>query len=142
MPLHEPAHTLQGLLDFLIGRGVGAADVIAVGAEGASGHYGDALLLEQAFGEALVVHTGGGDGGEGVGRAGGLGGGEGGEGVEGAAGLEGGQAELVEAGDDQPAAAVIFGHHSPHVFLAVFQRLDGRHLGRGGGRHDRVLGGL
>src|SRR5207244_9603020 len=95
VPLNEAGHTDKGFLDLLVGGGVAHAHVtFAVVAEGGAWDDGDFLFLEQAERELLRGHAGDGD------RR---------EGVEGAQRLRAGEADLIQALDQAPAAAVVFG---------------------------------
>ncbi len=125
VPVHEPVHAVQGLLELLVRGGIaGAHEPLAAGAERIARHDRHMLLLQELLAEELVVHAGGRDVREGI---------------EGAARLEGLEAKPVQSIHQQPAAAVVLREHFLHIALADRQRLDGGILrGRGRG-HDRVL---
>ncbi len=125
MTVHEMLHALQGLLDLLVGGGIRTAHkALTAGAEGSTRDNRHTLLFEQFLGKCLIVHAGDGDVGESI---------------EGAMRLEGGQTKLVQAANDQLAAAIVLITHLDDELVTVLDGLQGCQLRHGGGRHDGVL---
>ena len=87
---------------------------LAADAEGRARHARDVLALQQARAEFLAGKARWGDRGEDV---------------EGAPRLEAGKAHLVEAGDHQPAAAVVGADHRAHILKARLKRAAERAVG-------------